>query len=109
MIEVKVYWAAETIHGFSVTGHSDHSHHGSDIVCSAVSALAQTAVLALKSVADITPHWIRQEGLLECTIPSELSQDSIEKANIVLRTIVTGIENISQNYPRYVIVSSKEV
>lgn len=109
MIEVKVYWANRAIRGFSVSGHSDYSPRGSDIVCSAVSALAQTAVLALKTVADVNPQWSRQEGLLECMIPRELAQDSQGKAETVLRTIVTGIENISQHYPHYVSVTNKEV
>ena len=109
MIEVKLYWGIRAVRGFSVSGHADCSPRGSDIVCSAVSTLAQTAVLALQSVAGVTPHWSRQEGMLECIIPSDLCQDSSEKAQTVLKTIITGIENIAQHYPQHVTVTTKEV
>ena len=66
MIVVRIYWDNQAICGLSVCGHSDYSPRGSDIVCSAVSALAQTAVLALDAVVGVKPRFVRQEGLLLC-------------------------------------------
>jgi len=109
MITVIIFRVNEEVHGFSVFGHSNYSPSGSDIVCSAVSALAQTAILALKDVAEITPKWNRHDGHLECSIPANLDDQALNTAQLVLKTIITGIENIAQQYPRYVTVSNKEV
>lgn len=109
MIVVEIYWDNKAISGLTVSGHSDYSPRGSDIVCSAVSALAQTAVLALDSVVGIKPPFVRKEGLLECKIPQGLGQEARKEAEIVLRTIVTGIENIAKHYPHHVSVTHKEV
>ncbi|MDD4601460.1 hypothetical protein SDC9_09020 [bioreactor metagenome] len=39
---------SQAIAGFSVKGHADTAPHGQDIVCAAVSALTQTAILGLE-------------------------------------------------------------
>ncbi|MGI6364362.1 MAG: ribosomal-processing cysteine protease Prp [Bacillota bacterium] len=109
MIVVRIYWDNQAICGLSVCGHSDYSPRGSDIVCSAVSALAQTAVLALDAVVGVKPRFVRQEGLLLCKLPPDLSEEARKEAGIVLRTVVTGIENIARHYPHHVTVTNKEV
>lgn len=38
-----------------VKGHAGYAPHGQDIVCAAVSAILQTAVLGLESIADSYP------------------------------------------------------
>lgn len=109
MINFIVFRDNATIRGFSVSGHSDFLPRGSDIVCSAVSALAQTGILALENVAKVKPHWTRQDGHLECRIPRGLAPESGRAAQLVLKTIIIGITNIAQHYPRHVTVTDEEV
>ncbi|NLK35279.1 MAG: ribosomal-processing cysteine protease Prp [Gracilibacteraceae bacterium] len=46
MIKIVIYKAKEgRIKGFKISGHSGYGIRGTDIVCSAVSALGQTAIL----------------------------------------------------------------
>ena len=51
MIKIVIYKAKEgRIKGFKISGHSGYGIRGTDIVCSAVSALGQTAILGLLKV-----------------------------------------------------------
>jgi len=109
MINVKIFRDGQVIRGFSVSGHSDYRPRGSDIVCSAISALSQTAILALKQVAGVYPKWTRQDGLLECKMPDNLDDKQRDASRIVLNTIIVGIDNIAGHYPEHVNVSNEEV
>jgi uncharacterized protein YsxB (DUF464 family) len=42
-----------------VHGHANYDEHGKDIVCAAVSAIMQTALLGLHSVAEAYPEYVR--------------------------------------------------
>ena len=95
--------------GFAASGHSEFGAKGSDIVCSAVSALSQTAILALSKVAGVTPQWRRREGHLECHLPRGLSQEKSMHCQLVLRTVLTGIENIAGEDPDYIRICFEEV
>jgi hypothetical protein len=109
MITVKIFREGQTIHGFSVSGHSDYRPRGSDIVCSAVSALSQTAILALIEVAGVTPIWTRRDGQLECKIPPRVEDQPFKECQLVLSTIITGFAYIARDYPENVRVSDEEV
>lgn len=41
-----------------VKGHAGYAPHGRDIVCAAVSAILQTAVLGLESIAETYPDFV---------------------------------------------------
>lgn len=109
MINVKIYRNENLILGFSISGHSDYRPRGSDIVCSAISALSQTAILAMEELAHVNPLWTRVDGLLECKLPDHLDPEASKTTQIILATIILGIENIASEYSRYVKVTSEEV
>ncbi|HBI56104.1 MAG TPA: ribosomal-processing cysteine protease Prp [Firmicutes bacterium] len=109
MIEIKIFRDEQSILGFSASGHSDFSERGSDIVCSAISALSQTALLSLDKVAGVAPEWKRKDGLLECRLPADVVQGRFVICQVIFKTILTGIENIAGQYPDFVKVSNEEV
>lgn len=109
MINVKIFRDGQAIMGFSVSGHSNFRPRGSDIVCSAVSALSQTAILALDQVAGVSPDWIRDSGLLTCRLPVNLDDKRMETCQVVFGTIITGIDNIAREFPKNVNVINEEV
>ncbi|MEW6244427.1 MAG: ribosomal-processing cysteine protease Prp [Bacillota bacterium] len=105
MIRVHVFRdGSGEITGFCVTGHAGLAESGNDVVCAAVSALTQTAVLGLKEVARVNPKVDIAPGSLCCerfrTTPS---------ARIILETMVVGLKNIEQGYSSYLLVEDKEV
>jgi len=109
MITVKVFRDGKAILGLDISGHSDYRPRGSDIVCAAVSALGQTAVLALKEVAGIDADFICRDGHLQCLLPHELDPGSFATAQLIFRTILSGIGNIARHYARHVKLTDEEV
>ena len=89
--------------GFIISGHAEYSEAGSDIVCAAVSALSQTALLGLLHYIprDVTYHMDEENGFLTVRVEkySEISQ-------VIFHTMVLGLEQIVQQYPSYVALHS---
>jgi uncharacterized protein len=96
------------IREFSVKGHAGFARSGSDIVCSAVSAVAYTAVGALKAIVGIGGH-IEKEGYMKMSLPLKISCENEEKAKIILETAEIGFKQIEAEYGKYVIVVDEEV
>ncbi len=77
-----------------VEGHAPNTFgkQGENILCSAVSALTQTLVLALHEDGNLHNQSI-EKGIIEFTIPSPNS-----KTNIQFETILNGIWNLQKQY-----------
>ena len=97
------------IHGFEAGGHAGGKRiRGYDLVCCAVSALTQTGVNALVSVAGLTPEVEVRDGYLKCILPQGLDEKTSDSAQIVLRTIMTGLTDIQKIYPNLIRIQQKE-
>lgn len=103
MIRV-TFWRGRDGHlgGFRVTGHAGYGPKGGDIVCAAVSALAQTAVLSLKDQLEGEPEVIISDGDLQCRLPADLSPAGARTARVILRTLEVGLNTIATDYRPYV-------
>ncbi len=110
MTTITVY----TLDGGAVKGYEAEGHAGGkrirgyDLVCCAVSALTQTGVNALCAVAGITPDVRVQDGHLRCILPDGLDEQAMANAQIVIRTIMTGLTDIQTIYPNLVRIQQKE-
>lgn len=109
MVQVVFTKAHQHFVGFKVSGHAYSDEPGKDLVCAAVSTLAQTlvnAVVKIGALDEESVHCVVKSGLLEIKLkPKEIS-DAID---IVFETILIGIEGIQDTYPRYVKHRIKEV
>lgn len=90
--------------GFTASGHAGYARKGSDIVCAAVSVLTQTAVLALPKHAGVTPTVSVDEesGLLTCRLPDQLEPQQMERAQVILQSMVTGLVEVAREYGKHV-------
>lgn len=111
MIKAKVYTnASDNILRLELSGHADFAEHGKDIVCAGVSALVQTAVLGIENLTTVKPDVIQREGFFSFSIPNDiLDSESLKKCDIILKTIVLGIEEIAKSYPNNIILQKREV
>lgn len=91
--------------GFSVIGHTGSAAAGEDIVCAGVSALAQTAVNALEAVAGVPTTPRMGEGYLSVRLPRGLRARALNTAQIILRTVRQGFDDIATAYPQHVRIS----
>ena len=110
MTTITVYTSADSmIRGFKAEGHAGGRRiRGYDLVCCAVSALTQTGVNALCSVAGIEPVVAVRDGFLSCMLPEHLEEKKMETAQIVLRTMMTGLTDIQKIYPNLIRIQQKE-
>lgn len=97
------------IGGYEAGGHAGGKRiRGYDLVCCAVSALTQTGVNALCEVSGITPEVEVRDGYLKCILPEGLDEKTSDSAQIVLRTIMTGLTDIQKIYPNLIRIQQKE-
>lgn len=88
--------------GFTISGHADYSEAGSDIVCAAVSALSQTALLGLMQyLAENAVPYEMKDGFLSIRV-----NEPCETSQVILKTLVLGLQQIVQQYPQYVALNS---
>lgn len=101
MTSVRIVRAGDRIVSFAVSGHTGYAAHGSDIVCAAVSAVTQTALVGLQQVAGLEPHVVIDDdrGFLSVDLRSDAQNDA---AQVILATMVAGLRSIVAGNPRYV-------
>lgn len=99
------YDSANRIIGFKLTGHADSAPYGSDIVCSAVSALSISTVNGLSSVASLTPTVVAKQdegGFLCLRMPpvDDYIQDRISQA--LLLSFQNGLIDVEKQYSDFI-------
>ena len=108
MITVEIIKNQGRTLGFSAHGHAMYDEYGHDIVCSAVSALTQTALLGLLDVVKAKVEYsISDDGFIECKLLDN-PDETAEKAELVLNVMKTGLCNIQENYNKYLSVTERE-
>ena len=111
MTTITVYMLDDgQLKGFMASGHAgSRKIRGYDLVCCAVSALTQTGVNALITVAGVKEPQVRvDDGFLSCILPDELEDGTRERAQIVLRTVIQGLTDIQNIYPKFIRIQQKE-
>ncbi len=100
--------SASRITGFSIKGHSGYAEEGSDIVCAAVSALALTTDHALNRLVGLSPiERGGEDGFLEVMLPGNMTDQQMHDAQLLLSALHIGLENIAQDYPRHVRLTTR--
>ncbi|HKM38972.1 MAG TPA: ribosomal-processing cysteine protease Prp [bacterium] len=101
MITVQLQFRTEGIVvGYVVTGHADYAPCGSDIVCAAVSALTQAALLGLTEHLGLSPRVEIKAGYFSLTLPYGSEADVGVQA--ILATLALALNNIAEQYPERV-------
>lgn len=90
MIEITIYKS-----GFIVEGHAEYAEHGKDIVCSAVSFMAQSVAFSMEKHTDVLIK--EKPGLLIVTIPH--LRKELEP---LMELFKDSMERIAQIYPKNV-------
>lgn len=87
--------------GLDTEGHAGAGDAGRDLVCSAISALTQTAVNALEEIAQVRVDAKIAPGMLSFRLPEQLEPAQRDTADIILRTITRGLTDIAIAYPAH--------
>ncbi len=99
---------------YTMNGHTGFDHMGKDILCAAVSMLAQTALISLNKVCNISEEYIdytvdESIGYLSVSIPRNLDKTKMDKAQIVFRVLEIGISELASDYSKYITLEYGEV
>ncbi len=89
------------VYGFTVTGHALYARHGKDIICAAVSALTQTAVLGIRNITGIEPVTEVCTGRLSVRLPGEISAKKRKDVCLILEVMIAGLKEMAVNYPGF--------
>ena len=87
--------------GISITGHSGLAPPGQDIVCSAVSTLAQTLHAGIEALTDdaVSGHFEPGCARIEVGHPSRQTQ-------LLMDAFLIGVNGVAAAYPDYVTVQN---
>ena len=111
MTSVQFLRSGERFIGFKAKGHTGFAPAGQDIVCAGVSTLVQTAVLGLQELVglDLEIQQQQKQGLFNCRIPTAVDEKKLEQADLIFKLMYLGLQQIAQEYRKYVQLSLKEV
>ncbi|KGK91418.1 ribosomal protein [Desulfosporosinus sp. HMP52] len=95
------------IREFELSGHAGYAEEGQDIICAGVSALSIAAVNGLERFLTVAPKVEARDGYIFCQLIGEAEQD-LEKAQLILQTMVLGIEQIQADYSeKYILIDRR--
>ena len=109
MTTVTVLYNGARIVGFRAKGHAGYAEHGEDIVCAAVSAITQTALIGLTETISCPCKVDISDGKLELMIEPSAEAETREKAELILGVMLSGLRSIESQYDNYLKVKKKEV
>src|SRR5690554_3567132 len=107
MIEARYRKSKGNIVSLQVKGHAGGGEGEYDMVCAAVSAITQTALLGLKNVAKVDPKYKIGDGYLKIEIDSTKA-DRLGQANTILYTLLEGLKDIAGGYPSMLKLEEEE-
>lgn len=102
MIRAEVRWRGGEIRSLRVSGHADAGPYGHDLVCAAVSAVVQTAILGLREIdPDAGPGEIRDGDV-------RWQGSAGPKGQAILAACVVGLRDIARSHAGSLSLSEKE-
>lgn len=112
MIRITVFRRGKSqICGFRVVGHADYGPYGTDIVCSAVTALVFNAI---NSIEEFTLEPIEYEvqsdgGFIQCRFLNAYEAEIGPEARLLVESMLLGLSQIQEDYGKEYIQIVEEV
>lgn len=102
MIKVTIYRTeSDFTRAFKLVGHAGQAEHGEDIVCAAVSGLAQSIIGSLQEIVGIEPQYSLEPGRIYCEIEEKALDDTRRiQADVLMRAVEIGARQIRESYGR---------
>ena len=110
MTDIKIYRKDNFIVGFECKNHSGFAKYGKDIVCAGISCITQTAILGIQNIANANCNVTIDENLgylkLEI-VEKDKNLQTFKDTQIILRTMLCGLEDLQRQYPKYMKLEDK--
>ncbi len=108
MTEIRSFWKEGVLCGIEMEGHTGYAESGSDIVCAALSTLAQTLETGLVEVLRmkrVSSRIDKERGFMSL---SWRSHDD-PRISVLADAVVEMLRSMERNYPSYVKYMEVEV
>ena len=93
---------------FSLNGHAGYDVQGKDIVCAAVSAVTNMALIGLGEKLKLELKFEKSDsGYLKVELPENIDSDDMIVAQFLLESLVTEYLDIESNYGKYILVKER--
>lgn len=104
MTDITITKKGNSIVEVNASGHTGYGESGEDIVCAGVSTLIQSALLGLLQVVGINVKFTVNEetGSLRFTLPQNLTDAERHDADIVLNTMLCGLQDFYTEYSDFI-------
>lgn len=109
MTEITVFSKNGRLVGFNAVGHSGFADAGEDIVCAAISAITQTAVMGITEIVKCSAALDMEDGKLSFMLEKAVKGERFQQAELILRTMLLGLRSIQQEYSDYLKLIEREV
>lgn len=107
MIRCDFFTKNNLIVGYIIDGHAEYAEHGQDIICSAVSVLAQSIANGISEVIKIKSIIEVEDGLLSLSLRRN-SIEEIKQCQVLLETLMINIRDLENTYSDFIKVVVKE-
>ena len=109
MTKVVFYKRGEDFVRIESVGHTGYAQSGEDIVCAALSALTQGALLGIRKVVGVHPSYERNEakGILTFALPKDMSDAERHDCKVIMDTLYNSVTDIAEGYSEYIEVEVK--
>ena len=105
MIQAVFTVESKIITGYEISGHSDFSEQGSDIVCSAVSSAAYMTANTITEVQHLNAEITVNDGFMKLN----LSQQDAKTAEVILNGFLLHLNSLKEEYKEFIKVKISEV
>ena len=105
MTNITFYKNKEIITKFEVKGHTGKAEFGKDVLCAAISSVAQNAAIGITEVLKLDAILKISDGYLSLELKKQDFDD--EKAQIILKTCLISLKEIVKNEKKYVKLEEK--
>ena len=109
MITIKIVRNVNNeIISFTLNGHAGYDVQGKDIVCAAVSAVTNMALIGLLEKLKLNLKVEKSDGgYLKIELPEDINSADMTVAQFLLESLVTEYLDIESNYGKYILVKER--
>ena len=105
MIKV-VFFGKEPVYGFHITGHSDATPDGPEVICEGVSSAVYMTANLITEVIGLKPELSAEDGDMLLKLQTE--QEAV-RCDDILQGLRLHLSSLAEQYPKYIKVTYSEV
>ena len=105
MIKV-TFFGTDLIRGFHITGHSDMTPDGPEIICAAVSSAAYMTANTVTDVIGLSPELNVSDGDMYLKVKTD---SEAERCRDIFDGLKLHLSSLMEQYPKYIQLTNTEV